>query len=231
MTLPRSDRSRRSRDMGQVGSIAAGRDAERRVATLLALLNNAEFCRDTAEILDRLWQRWEPSALPSRTDFDAVLPGFAEQYVRPFIQKWGALPPPFRELVAPDLPLKTFDMMVAGRFGVILVLPWTSQPQVLAAHRRIQQLIGRQHSDRRNTRRVQLTIWLNDHDVPIAEVIRSLWRSGPSPQRRDTARRTVTIEEEQRLMTLFMRQGLDYRAAASRFRQRMRNAKTSKAAT
>jgi hypothetical protein len=230
VTFPQSDVDR-PRATGQAGPPALGHRTDRRAARLIALLGDAEFCRDAVEVLDRLWQRWDPSALPSRTEFDAVLPDFSELHVRPFIKKWGALPPPFRELVAPDLPLKTFDMMVSGRFGVILVLPWTSQPQVLAAHRRIQQLIGRQHSDRQNTRRVQITIWLNDQDVPIAEVIRSLWRSGQSPRRRHAARGIVTIEEEQNLMRLFMRQGLDYREAETRFRQRVRNTRTKKAAT
>jgi len=226
---PQADRGRHSRDRIQTAASATRLNTER-VATLLVLLDDTDFCRDAVQVIDRLWQRWEPSALPSRADFDAVLPSFVEEHVAPFIHKWGALPPPFRELVAPDSTLKTFDMMVSGRFGLIPVLPWTSQPHVLAAHRRILRLIGRQHSDRQNVRRVQTTMWLSDHELPIDDIIRALWSAQTWPRWRRTPR-TVSFEEEQRLMTLAMRQGLDYRTAESRFRRRIRTAKESKAAT
>ncbi len=205
--------------------------APRDAAELLTLLNDEDFRREAAQILDRLWAHWNPSALPSLEEFNEFLRGFSQEHVVPFVRKWGALPPPFRELVAPDPRLPAFDMMISGRFGLIPVLPWTSQPQLLAAHRRIQHVIGRQHSDRHNTRRVQLTMWLSDHDLSIADIARVLWVGHAPPLRSQRrARRSVTLEEEQRLMALLMRQGLDYRTAEARLRRRLRRSETPRRA-
>ena len=205
--------------------------AHRDAAELLSLLNDTDFRREAAQILDRLWAHWSPPALPSLQEFNEVLQGITQEYVAPFVRKWGALPPPSRDLVAPDPRLPAFDMMISGRFGLIPVLPWTSQPQLLAAHRRIQRVIGRQHSDRHNTRQAQVTMWLSDHDLPMADIAQIVWVGGaPSPESRRRARRTVTFEEEQRLMALLMRQGLDYRTAEARLRRRLTRSETPKRA-
>jgi len=74
--------------------------AHRDAAELLSLLNDTHFRREAAQILDRLWAHWSPPALPSLQEFNEVLQGITQEYVAPFVRKWGALPPPSRDLMS-----------------------------------------------------------------------------------------------------------------------------------
>src|SRR6266478_6371963 len=47
--------------------------AHRDAAELLSLLNDTDFRREAAHILDRLWAHWSPPALPSLQEFNEVL--------------------------------------------------------------------------------------------------------------------------------------------------------------
>lgn len=193
---------------------------------LLALLDNPDFRREAVEVLDAFGKSWD--ALPSREEFDARILPFFEEHVRPLVRKWGVLPPTSRELVDPNPRLRAFDATIAGRFGLIPLFPWTTHQQIIAAERRIRRAIGRQHSDRENTRRVQLAVWLSDQDVPIPQIARQVWgrRHGLSRPSRAAAAQNVDDdaehEEEARRMRRLMAGGLDYRAAEQRFLRRLR---------
>ncbi len=60
--------------------------AHRDAAELLSLLNDTDFRREAAHILDRLWAHWSPPALPSLQEFNEVLQGITQEYVAPFVR-------------------------------------------------------------------------------------------------------------------------------------------------
>jgi len=85
-----------------------------------------------------------------------------EQILRPFIKKWGALPPVF-ELVASDPKYRMELTVLSGKWGAVPVFPWMTDRDLRAAVGRIRKTIGKVDQDSETSRRAALAQWLEMH--------------------------------------------------------------------
>lgn len=205
------------------------------LADVVALLNNAEFCRDARAFHDAM------GPLVVRKDWPETV---AAQEIPRFYDKWGVLPPP-KPLVDSRDPkailAESRDKCIlgSGRWGLIPVFPWTTWAEVKAARRRIQRKIGKEHGDvEAERRRVEIAAWLNQHTdakrqpIPWAEICRVVWERKTGLRRPTKAHAIARLseDEETALLREYMNRGLPRGEAGRRVYRRARGSEAKASA-
>lgn len=176
---------------------------------LLALLDNKDFQQDALQ-----FYRSAQDAYPTTSEAD--IPRVADTLAAPFFKKWGVPPPPSPELVRPDPRRRYVDAIASGRWAVVSIFPWTTEPEIRGAVKRARQKLGRQHQDRAaQEQRTQQAAWLSACGIPGADIAKTVWKRQRGLRRLPKRRITMAMsyEAEERLLRKHLEQGRSYKEA------------------
>ncbi len=127
-----------------------------------------------------------------------VFIGFCESMTT-FATKWRCMPPLFEEVLGDDVRRKSHLAVMAGRWAVIPVFPWTTEHDVRRALRRIRSSpLQRQHRDANSTVQGARSLWLRFHGHRRHEISHALWRrhDGRARPSRSKIVREMSVDEE-----------------------------------
>jgi hypothetical protein len=141
---------------------------------------------------------------------------------------WGVLPPPAVLLVDPDPCRRIVEAMGAGRWGLILVFPWTTDAEIQAQSKAIRKVARKRHHDAQEEHRAQCAEWLEAGGFSRPQVAKAVWgrRHGLRRPTREEAIESLTEEREQQLIKEATEHGLSYSHAEQ---QLLRQARGSEA--
>jgi len=195
--------------------------ARREVSRLLQLASNPEFLSDSAAVVRRAQELGAP-ILEDEATWATAWPEFAERCVRPFIRKWRALPLLDHGHIAPDPRRPAKLAILAGRWGIIPVFPWTGQEEIVSRLREIQRAIGK--TKKVNDSRIAMARWLDMHGVPRSAIADAVWGRKLGLRRPTTgaAIRALSPDREAELMARFVGRGLPYEDAERAIYRRAR---------
>jgi hypothetical protein len=169
------------------------------------LFDNVEFRRATLIAFEQIGDL----VSSNDTDFNRKV----LEIIEPVWARWRALPA--FSLVA--LEFRTAIAILSGSWGLVKVLPWTTDQDIAAATRDIRRVIGKAHQDQQTARRGALAEWLELHDFTREEIARAVWhrtRGLRRPSRAAALARSEAREHE--LMRRFLDRGANYREADRR---------------
>lgn len=189
------------------------------VRQAIALLSNPAFQAAVAAF-------HEPVAAVADSGEDAgqLIGAIWREKREAFKATWGVAPPP-GTLLERDERFNEAAALLAGRWGVIRVFPWTTERDVMAELKTIRTNTGRH--DRRlgpEPRHDELAAWLDESGFDAVDIARVVWgrTKGLKPRTRK-----LTFEGEQKLVQkVLAATGGKYSAAE---RQAKRAAKDSEA--
>jgi hypothetical protein len=166
---------------------AGGSSAE----DVLALLSDPAFRADAQRTL----REAAAIAAQASTSQDGQLR--LEELGQRFFDRWGVPPPTTSELLDPDPRRRVVDAIAAGRWGLVLVFPATTNRQIRGSTRTIRPVVRKQHLDALITRHAQLVGWLEAIGFDRPTIARVVFhrRAG---LRRPTRRLAVAHTSEQR---------------------------------
>src|SRR5262245_36604775 len=163
------------------------------IEEVIGLLKNPAFCADAtrtiaeaAEIAAQVSsEEWEPRV---------------KELGRMFVERWSVPPPTTGELLNPDPRRRFVDAIASGRWGVVPVFSWTTNPQIKALIKKIRSVIRKQHQDALVNRHVQLVRWLEATGFDRPTIARAVFGRRTGLRRRTKAAviaRTLERRENQ----------------------------------
>jgi hypothetical protein len=188
------------------------------IPQMIALLDNLAFRRDAVDVLD--WFRRLNESASTQQEWDREFQNHADEYVAPFVRKWGVLPPTDRELVESDSWREVVFCILTGRWGVIPVFPWTRAQDISKSAAKIRQSIKKVHKDAEGRRQAMIATWIRMHPssrgrAPRAEIAAAVWgrKDGLRRPSRSAAIRRLSVEQEAELLRRFTEEGLSRKEA------------------
>jgi hypothetical protein len=141
---------------------------------------------------------------------------------------WGVLPPPAVLLVDPDPRRRVVEAMGSGRWGLILVFPWTTAAEIQAQRKAIRKVVGKRHHDAQEEHRAQRADWLEGCGFSRPQVAKAVWGRWHGLRRPTQAEaiRALPEERERQLIEQATEQGLSHNQAEQ---QLLRQARGSEA--
>lgn len=166
---------------------AGGRSAE----DVVALLSDPAFRADAQGTLR------EAAAIAAQASTSQEGQPRLEQLGQRFFDQWGLPPPTTGEVLDADPRRRVVDAIAAGRWGLVLIFPATTNQQVRGSIRTIRSVVRKQHLDALITRHAQLVGWLEAIGFDRPTIARVVFhrRAG---LRRPTRARAVARTSEQR---------------------------------
>ena len=143
-------------------------DRRRTAKQAIALLSAPEFCTDVEALC------FTPGG--GLTPEDALLDAKQEQERKgaAFKIKWSIEPPP-AALLDRDPRRPEAAALLAGRWGLLRVFPWTIDADLKRGRRRIQRVIDRAEREAQNSRRAELAQWLHRCRFSDSEIAAAVW--------------------------------------------------------
>ena len=128
---------------------------------------------------------------------------------------WGVLPPPAVLLVDPDPRRRVVEAMGSGRWGLILVFPWTTDTEIQAQSKAIRKVVGKRHHDAQEEHRAQRADWLEGAGFSRPQVAKAIWgrRHGLRRPTQAEAIRALPEEQERQLIEQATEQGISHNQA------------------
>lgn len=196
----------------------------RSVKKIIALLNNPEFCFDSLHIIDEVQKRI--GFPPNEKTYD--LNSIEEQFVKPYITKWGVRPPPYSELLKTDHSRNPAFAILTGTWGMIPVFPWTTKKEIEQKTRLIHKSISKSHKDAEAKRKSFIADWLYMNGVPRNLIAQVVWgrKKGLTRPTKDETINNISMKEEAKLMRQFKEQGLSNPEAERKLYQSIRGTET-----
>ena len=141
---------------------------------------------------------------------------------------WGIFPPPAVLLVDPDPRRRIVEALGSGRWGLILVFPWTTNGDIQAQSKAIRKVTRKRHHDAREEHRAQCADWLEASGFSRPQVAQAVWgrRHGLRRPTQAEAIRALPEERERQLIARATEQGLSHHQAEQ---QVLRQARGSEA--
>jgi hypothetical protein len=190
----------------------------RLIDDVLALLDDPEFCAAAKRaILEGVEALMKPGPHDERL-------GEAEAVRERFESLWGVPPPTSGELLDNDPRRRLSDAIAAGRWGLVLILPWTANRAIDARVKAIRAVVRKRHQDALVDRHAHLVRWLElcGFDRPtIARVVFGR-RSGLRRPSKQEATGHISFDREQQLMQPLLDAGLTHAQAEQRVFKKLR---------
>lgn len=141
---------------------------------------------------------------------------------------WGVFPPPAILLVDPDPRRRIVEAMGSGRWGLILVFPWTTDADIQAQSKAIRKVTRKRHHDAQEEHRAPCAAWLEACGFSRSQVAKAVWgrRRGLRRPTKEEAIRGLPEEREQQSIAKATEHGLSYDQAEQ---QLLRQARGSEA--
>jgi hypothetical protein len=141
---------------------------------------------------------------------------------------WGVLPPPAVLLIDPDPRRRIVEALGSGRWGLILVFPWTTDTEIQTQSKAIRKVTRKRHHDTQEEHRAQCADWLEGCGFSRPQVAKAVWgrRHGLRRPTKEEAIRALPEEREQQLIEQATERGLTYNQAEQ---QLVRQARGSEA--
>lgn len=198
-------------------------DEKRPIGEVLRFLDDEPFRVDGIAIHHEL------TAAAASSSANDTWEAVAAELVTPFVKKWGVLPPPSVAIVDPDPRRRAVELVVSGRWGAIAVFPSTTRADTNAQLKALQRVIGKQHRDAQEARRVQIAQWLDACGYHWRDIARAVWhrRSGV---RRPTKQQVIAKLSEDEERAMMLADGGSYREAERRLYRRLRGQEAKAAA-
>jgi hypothetical protein len=195
----------------------------RSASAILALLDSTDFCSEAYRLLRSLAPLYEAAHRGEATD-QSKLDEAVGRLLDPFIEKWGVPPPQAADLIHPDPRRRVAAAVASGVWGLVPVFPWTKDQDVRSALSRIRRAIKKQHNDVENIRRAQLARWLEECDIPVREIAKTVWGRLKDLRRptKQQAIRGLSEDEETRLYHQYLSRGLSADEAERRIYRKVR---------
>jgi hypothetical protein len=180
---------------------------------MVRLLQNPDFLHD-ASAVNRQIRLVSERAL-SQSDWDSEWPSLSDTILRPFLQKWGVVPPVTELLNFEDPNRSQVLDILSGRMGLIPVFPCTTQKEVIDTARKLRKLLHKTRSLTASRRKALMASWLRDQTIngkrpgwsEIAAVVWGRTKGLKLPTIAATVRR-LSVGKETALYKRCMAQGL-----------------------
>lgn len=180
------------------------------IQAVLALLNDPEFCEDARRVIAAAAALHAGASLLENDPPERVL-----ELGHAFRARWGVLPPQTAELLDPDSRRRVVEAIASGHWGILQVLPLTTDREIQAHVKTIRRTISKHHKDSLNARTAQLERWLQDCGADfdrkaIVRAVRRRTKGLSRPTKAQVIARTARQDEE-RETTLYQKYRQEYR--------------------
>jgi hypothetical protein len=191
----------------------------------LKLLTNPQFCEAVKKTHE------EAAAIRAAGVATGEAQGGLIELGERFRVTWGVLPPPAVLLVDPDPRRRVVEAIGSGRWGLILVFPWTTDAEIQAQSKNIRKVVRKRHRDAQEDHRAQCAEWLEGSGYSRPQVAKAVWGRDRGLRRPTTAEviEEVSVDQEREWIEKAMARGLSYEQAAQQYRQHRRKIQGSEA--
>jgi len=197
------------------------------ITTVLALLENQEFCDEGLHLIREI------ATFVASSPSDSVRDAFVSQRTIPFVEKWGVPPPHAPALVDPD-PARPFsDAVMSGKWGIVPIFAWTTDLEIRRAIRRIRGVVRKMHRDAQITHRAQKARWLEDCGYPRPAIASAVWgrRKGLRRHSKEQAMAGLPEDVEREWYEKYLGQGREPRVAERLIYKRAQGSEAPASAT
>jgi hypothetical protein len=141
-----------------------------------------------------------------------------------FRVSWGVLPPLAVLLIDPDPRRRIVEALGSGRWGLILVFPWTTDAEIQAQSKAIRKVTRKRHRDAQEEHRAQCAEWLEACGFSRSQVAKAVWgrRLGLRRPTKEEAIRALPEDREQQLIEQETERGLSYNQAEQQLLRQVR---------
>jgi hypothetical protein len=192
--------------------------ARRSVEETLDLLNDSDFC---AEAKRTILEAAQALMQPGRTDARQLE---VEKVGQRFEDRWGVPPPMSGELLDSDPRRRFSDAIAAGRWGLVVIFPWTTNRSIGAGIKGIRSVVRKRHQDAMIDRHAHLVRWLEAIGFDRPTIARAVFgrRSGLRRPTTEEAIAGTREERESQLFQEFSALGLTVKQATQKVFKRLR---------